>query len=328
MNSMVWSRNNNQLDSFFKPRSVAVLGASADIEKTGGRTLANLLSSGYAGKVYPINPRGGEIQGLKTYSALGEVGAPIDLVINCLPGTQFDDVVTTAIELKVKAMITFASGFAEQSHEGLLRQEAIIKRLRDGGVSLVGPNCLGVLDGVNGLAASSSVFLRELDVVAGGLSMATMSGALGVYWLDEVLRAGLGVSKWVATGNEGDVTLSDVLNYLVDDTDTKVICLYVEGIKLGHDFRTGLYRAAAANKPVIVLRSGRSSVGAKAIASHTGALAGEDVLYRTLFEQSGVCQVDSLSEMVDVARIFVTQNVAPKRKAAIISISGGAAALA
>lgn len=317
------------LEPLFNPRSIAVVGASDDVGKVGGRTLASLISNEYKGKLYAVNPSRDSVQGLPAYRSLEQIGAAVDLAVLCVPGVDVEAAVAAAGKAGVKAVIVYASGFAELNDEGALRQKRLAEHAVSMGMVMVGPNCLGVMNGVSGMIASSTIMVEGKGLLRpGSQAFISQSGAIGTYWLDMVLRQGFGISKWISTGNEADVNLARSLEYLVDDEQTSSIGLYVEGIRDGAGLRHALQRANERRKPVMVLKSGRSAVGAQSVASHTGALAGEDALTRSAFEQFGACQVDSLAEMLEVTRIFDAHQQFPSgRRTAIVSISGGICAL-
>lgn len=313
--------------SLLEARSVAIVGASADPGKITGRPLAYMLSRGYRGALYPVNPTRDEIQGTRSYPSIAAIGQPVDLAIVGTAAAQVEGVVRDGIAAGVKAFVIFSSGFAETGEPGRELQARLQSLARDQGVAILGPNCLGVANARTGLIASFTTALEETPLKAGGFAFVSQSGALGAYWLDIVLRSGLGFSHWITTGNECDVGAAEAIDYLVDDTDTRVIGVYVEDIRDTVAFRRALQRAAAAGKPVIAIKSGRSQAGAQAAASHTGALAGDDSLYAACLAQGGALRVDSLTDMMDVARLFLFDSVPAGTRLAVMSVSGGAGVL-
>jgi len=315
------------LDALFKPQSVAVVGASDMADKVGGRTLSALLAHNFSGLIYPVNPNRPTTQGQKAYSSLAAIPEPIDLAILCVPARDVEGNVAEACRLGIRAIIILTSGFAELGQEGAEAQDRIAAIAREHGVALLGPNCLGLVNGNIGLAASSTVMLNDRRVKPGRISFVSQSGAIATFWMDAMNQRGIGVSKWVSTGNEASLSLSDILSYLVDDPETDVIGIYVEGFREGTLLRRALAKAAAKHKPIIVLRAGRSETGAQATASHTGALSGEDALQTALLAQYGACQVDSLRQMIDLSRFFLSQQPNQGRRTCVISLSGGAGAL-
>lgn len=317
----------SRVRNLLEARSVAIVGASADPAKITGRPLAYMLSRGYRGALYPVNPARDVVQGVKSYPSIAAIGQPVDLAIVGTAAAQVEGVVRDGIAAGVKAFVIFSSGFAETGEPGRELQERLRALASEHGVPILGPNCLGVANAETGLIASFTTALEETPLKAGNFAFVSQSGALGAYWLDIVLRSGLGFSQWITTGNECDVGAADAIDYLVDDPKTRVIGVYVEDIRDTVAFRHALQRAAAAGKPVIAIKSGRSHAGAQAAASHTGALAGDDSLYDACLVQGGALRVDSLTEMMDMARLFLFDSVPAGRRLAVMSVSGGAGVL-
>lgn len=308
-------------------RSVAIVGASADPGKIAGRPLAYMLSRGFVGKLFPVNPTRDQVQGLKSYPSLAAIGEPVDLAIVGTPAGLVEDVIREGAAAGVKAFVVFSSGFSETGEEGAALQRRLGELARAQGVTILGPNCLGVANSATGLIASFTTALEETPIKQGGFAFVSQSGALGAYWMDICLRSGLGFSKWITTGNECDMDAASAIAYLADDPQTRVIGLYVEDIRDSLAFRRALLRAAAAGKPVIAIKAGRSRAGAAAAASHTGALAGDDALYDACLRQHGALRVDSLGQMMDVARLFLFDSVPQGKRLAVMSVSGGAGVL-
>ena len=314
----------SRLAAALNAQSIAVVGASAEPGKITGRPLAYMLERGYRGKLYPVNPRRPEVQGMRGYPSIASIGEPVDLAIVGTEAEKVEAIVEEGIAAGIRAFVIFSSGFAEMGAEGRALQDRLSALARKHDVAIIGPNCLGVVNSSTGLIASFTTALESAPLKQGGCALVSQSGALGAYWLDMMLRAGLGFSQWVCTGNECDVDVAETLDYLVDDPDTRVICLYIEEIRNVEAFRAALRRAAMAGKPVIAIKSGRSQAGARAAASHTGALAGDDALYDACLRQGGALRVNSLSEMIGIARMYLRQ-VAPKgTRLAVMSVSGGA----
>lgn len=317
----------SRLASLFKARSVAIVGASSDPAKITGRPLAYMLARGYAGALYPVNPARSEVQGLPAYPSLSAIGQPVDLAIVGTAAEQVEPVIREGIAVGVKAFVVFSSGFAEIGDEGRVLQERLRALSREHGVAILGPNCLGLANSATGLIASFTTALESAALKRGRFAFVSQSGALGAYWLDIVLRSGLGFSQWISTGNECDVDAAEAIDFLVDDPDTGVIGLYLEDIRDTLAFRRALQRAARAGKPVIAMKSGRSQAGAEAAASHTGALAGDDALYDACLRQCGALRVDSLSSMIDAARLYLFDSAPQGARLAVMSVSGGAGVL-
>ncbi|EAQ02446.1 putative pimeloyl-CoA synthetase [Pseudooceanicola batsensis HTCC2597] len=308
-------------------RSIAVVGASDDLRKPGGRVVNALLHNSFPGKVYPVNPGRETIQGLECHPSLAAIAEPVDLVILSVPADDVPNQLRMGCDCGVGGFIVFASGFSEIGPEGVARQAEISKIVQDAGIPMIGPNCLGIMNGNHKMLASSTVVMGGRKLPGGNYGFISQSGALGTYWLDMSMKAGLGVSSWISTGNEADVDLAACLDYLVEDDETEVIGLYIEGVRDGAAFRAAARKAFERRKPVLVLKSGSSRQGATAAASHTGALAGEDEAYDAVFRQYNICRSDSLTDMANKAEILLTQPRSAGQRVVVISVSGGAGVL-
>ena len=305
------------LEKFFSPKSVAVVGASRELGKIGNTILHNLLS-GFSGQVYPVNPNAQEIFGKKCYSKLSEISAEIDLAIVCVPAHLVSVVAKDIIRKKAGAVIVISSGFKEI---GNVKDEKNIASLfKKAKIPLIGPNCLGVFDAHTKLDSLFLPISRLERPKPGTISFVSQSGALGSAMLDLASVAGLGFAKFVSYGNASDVNENDLLGFLARDKQTKVICFYVEGLVNARGF---LKIAAKVKKPVIAIKGGRSNQGSKAALSHTGSIAGEALIYSGAFRQTGIIEVDDLGEMFAVAHVFEKLSVKPKGKRVQIITNGG-----
>ncbi|MBC7138937.1 MAG: acetate--CoA ligase family protein [Defluviimonas sp.] len=317
----------DRLGRILNARSVAVVGASDDLRKAGGRVVNSLLHNNFPGKIYPVNPGREKIQGLDCHPSLDAIKDEIDLVILSVAADDVPDQLRLGCDCGVGGFVVFASGFSETGPEGAARQAEIARIVQEAGIPMIGPNCLGVMNGNRKMLASSTVVMGGRKLQAGNYGFVTQSGALGTYWLDMSMKAGLGVSSWISTGNEADVDLAACLDYLVEDAETEVIGLYIEGVRDGAAFRAAARKAFERRKPVLVLKSGRSRQGATAAASHTGALAGEDETYDAVFRQYNIWRAESLTDMANQAQILLTQPRSAGQRVAVISVSGGAGVL-
>ena len=315
------------LDSLLNASSVAVIGASADPTKISGRPIAYMLSRSYSGRIYPVNPKRDEVQGLRCYPSIGSIGEPVDLAIVSTAAQHVESAIEEGIQAGVKAFVVFSSGFSELDEEGRQMQLRLTHLAREHKVSIVGPNCLGIANSRSGLVATFTTALESNVVRQGNFSFVSQSGALGAYWMDIVLRSGLGFAQWITTGNECDVDAAEAIDYLVNDPHTHVIGLYVEDIRRTVAFRSALECAARAGKPVIAIKAGSTKAGATAAASHTGALAGDDSLFEACLRQYGALRVQSLTEMMDVARLLLHEATPLGPRLAVMSVSGGAGVL-
>lgn len=320
-------RASHRLEVLLNARSVAVVGASADPAKISGRPIAYMQARGYQGRIYPVNPSRNHLQGLRCYPTIAAIGQPVDLAIVSTTSNLVHGAIQEGIAAGVKAFVVFSSGFAETDEAGRILQLRLTELAREHGVAIVGPNCLGIVNSRSGLIATFTTALESHALQQGGFSFVSQSGALGAYWLDIVLRSGIGFSQWITTGNECDVDSAEAIDYLVADPDTQVIGLYIEDVRRTNAFRDALERAAAAGKPVIAIKAGSSRAGAAAAASHTGALAGNDALYETCLRQHGALRVRSLTEMMDTARLLLHKATPLGPRLAVMTVSGGAGVL-
>ncbi len=321
------ARPPHRLEALLHARSVAVIGASGDPAKISGRPIAYMRSRGFSGAIYPVNPGRTEVQGLRCYPSITAIGRPVDLAIIGTAAAHVEDAIRDGVAAGVKAFVIFSSGFAELDEAGRALQARLTRLALEHGVAIVGPNCLGIANCRSGMLATFTTALESHSLQPGGFSFVSQSGALGAYWMDIILRSGIGFSQWITTGNECDVDAAEAIDFLVSDPDTRVIGVYIEDIRRVDAFRAALERAARAGKPVLAIKSGSSSAGAAAAASHTGALAGNDALYDACLIQHGALRVRSLTEMMDTARLLL-HNAAPKGpRLAVMTVSGGAGVL-
>jgi len=317
----------DKLGPLMQARRIAVIGASADPRKLGSRPSTLLQQHGFAGRVFPVNPRHREIGGLPAFRTLAEIPEPVDLALLATSAADTLPAIEEAVACGVRNYVLFASGFSEQDEEGRRRQEAITRLAREAGLNVLGPNCVGAMNVDNRLCATINSVGAVMQFTPGPFSFVSQSGAIGGYWLDMALRTGLGFSKWITSGNESDIDLADCVEYLACDPRTEVIGLYLEAVRDAWRLRSALAAAAAAGKPVLALRSGRSAAGADAIVSHTAGLAGDAEVCSAFLAQCGVQQVESLSEMVQTASLLLCGPAGRVQSPAIISVSGGAGAL-
>lgn len=303
---------------------VAVVGASNDPGKLTGRPIAYMLKRGFTGEIIPVNPARDVVQGLKAYPSLAALDRPVDLAIVGTAPDLVEGVLREGIAAGIRSYVVLSSGFAEHDAQGAALQARLTALAQEYDVGIVGPNCLGVINATTGLIASFTTAMEENTLVAGGFGFVSQSGALGAYWLDLVLQAGLGVSRWVTTGNECDIDVAAGIAMLVDDPDTRAIGAYIEDVKHGAALRAALRDAARAGKPVFLIKAGRSSAGAVAAASHTGAIAGEDRVYDAFFAQFGAVRVASISELIAAAKLVLHGAVPQGERIGVMSVSGGA----
>lgn len=269
------------------PRSIAVVGASTQPEKVGGVPLRLLAELGYGGRVFPVNPGADTVQGLRAYASVADIGEPVDLAIVAVPAPAAPDVMAQLGQAGTRAAVVFTSGFAEVSGGDVL-QHALATQARTHGVQLLGPNCLGAMNlGERMFATFSPIPLSGVPPV-GRVGLVSQSGAFGAYAFALAREAGLGLSHWVTTGNEAGLQVADVIEWLANDPQTRVILAYIEGARDGMRLRRALAAARAAGKPVVIAKVGTTAAGASAAQSHTASLAGEDAVYQAVFDEYGV----------------------------------------
>ncbi len=311
------------LEKMFRPRSVAVVGASGDPEKLGGRTLLHLKELGYQGRIYPINVSAVEVQGLPAWRSVAELPETPDSALILLPAKLVAQAIDDCAAKGVKHVQVLSSGFAEEGGEGVAMQARLAEQARSHGMRLTGPNCLGSISPPDGFFGTFSSLLATAKPLPGCVGVATQSGAYGSHIYAVAGFRGIGISRAIATGNEVDIDVAEAIDYLVDDAGTRVICASLEGCSNGEGLRRALLKAAAARKPVIIMKVGSTEVGAAAAATHTGSLAGEDRVIDTVFRECGALRVSSIEEMLDVAYVCSVAPLPPVSSAGIVSVSGG-----
>ena len=315
------------LDRLFRPGSIAVIGASSDPTKIGGRPIAYLLNARYAGRIHPVNPTQTTIQGLPCLRRLEDAPGPVDMVILALPAHLAEQAVASCIAMNVGAIVMFTSGLGEVDEAGAVLQRTLAERCRAAGIRLLGPNCLGVCNIADRVLATFSASIPDADITPGRIAVVSQSGAFGTYVLTMLLGRGAGFSHFVATGNEADVDVADCVAWLAADPATSIIMLAMEGCRDGARLRRALAAAAAARKPVIAMKVGTSALGAAAAASHTGALAGTDSAYAAALAEGGAYRAASIEEMVDLGVACAAGCFPRGRRLGIATISGGVGVL-
>jgi acyl-CoA synthetase (NDP forming) len=312
----------NSLKPFFEAQSIAIIGASSDPFKPSGRALLDLVNNGYQGKVYPINPKYPEMLGLKSYPSLTDIPGEVDLAIISIPATGVYAALEQCIAKGVKAAVIFTSGFSEIGPEGRLLQEKITRLARKHGIRLLGPNCVGITNALNKVAAAFSM-LDLSDVGPRTMGFVSQSGGVGGLIYKLALDSGVGLNYLISVGNEADTDFTDFLGYMVRDHSTKLMGGYLEGVKDGRKLRWVADEAAKAQKPIMLFKVGRSMAAARAASSHTGALAGVDHIYDAFFRQTGILRMDTYDEMIAFAQLFSAGRLPQGKNVAILTLSGG-----
>lgn len=319
------------LDRLFAPDAIALIGASGDPEKLAGRPLEYLENHGYPGDIYAVNPGRDAINGRRCYDSVLDVPASVDLAMVLVPAGIAPSVIEECGEADVPFALVIASGFAEAGNAD--RQAALVEVAEATGVRLVGPNAQGVLDLHAGVTASFSSMLRRDELIPGGVSFVTQSGAFGGALFQLTQNRGLGTAKWLSTGNEADLGAIEVLEYLVEDPATDVIVAYLERVRDGQRLVPIGRRAAETDTVIVAMRVGASPRGREAASSHTGSIATADAVYDAVFRQAGVTRVRSVDGVVDAVTAFASVGPAAypvnvgARGVGVVSVSGGAAVL-
>lgn len=315
----------NALKLFFAPRAVAVIGASRQRGTIGGEILHNLLSYGFNGPVYPVNPAATSIENVQAYPSIETVPGPVDLAVIVVPAAKVVEVASECARKGVKALVVISAGFSETGEAGKSRQAELVSVCRSAGMRLIGPNCMGIVN-TNPAVLLDATFAPGIPP-RGRVGFSSQSGALGLAIMEFANSLGLGISTFVSVGNKADISGNDLLRYWEADDDTDVILLYLESFGNPKKF-SEIARRVGRRKPIAVVKSGRSAAGARATSSHTGALlAASDVTVDALFRQAGVVRTDTLAELFDVAALFANQPLPNGKRVGIITNAGGPAIL-
>ncbi|MDQ7787042.1 MAG: acetate--CoA ligase [Thermodesulfovibrionales bacterium] len=311
------------LNSFFSPKSIAVIGASRTPGKVGFDILKNIIQYDYEGRIYPINPSADEILGKKSYPSLADVPDNVDLAVVVVPAKNVLEVIEQCGKKKIRSAIIITAGFKESGVEGARLEHELAYKAAEAGVRFVGPNCLGIIDTHAKMNASFAAGMPA----QGGIGFFSQSGALCLAVLDRALPDGIGFSKFISMGNKADITDTDIMRSLAEDENTKVILGYIEGVSDGKKFME-VANEVSKKKPLIILKSGTTSAGAKAASSHTGALAGREATFDAAFRQSGVIRAYTIKDLFNFALAFASQPLPKGPHIAIITNSGGPGILA
>ena len=318
----MWNRNEGEmnLDKFFNPKSVVVIGVSKNPNKIGHVIFRNLIDSDFNGKVFPVNINGGEILGQKVFKKVSQIKKNIDLAIIATPAETVMNVVNDCNKKKIKNMIIVTAGFSETGNKKL--ENKLADFLNKNRILMVGVNCLGIFDGYSNFDTLFLPRSRLKRPKAGGISFVCQSGAVGSAILDLASEEGYGFAKFVSYGNATVLDESDIIEYFGKDKNTKVICLYVEGVNNGRKF-IETCRKVSMKKPIIAIKGGMTEKGNKATLSHTGSLAGKAEIYLGVFKQCDIIKADSLEDMFNFARILEKSIKPIGDKVQVITNGGG-----
>ena len=312
-----------EFNAFFQPRSLALLGASADRRKWGFRILRNIQSGGFEGNIYPVNPKGGEILGLKAYTGIKEIPEVPDLAVIVVPPESIIETIRECAEKGIKAGVVITAGFAEVDDRGLELQRKMVETAHKGGMALIGPNCFGILSPWHKLYSQMPPVIPP----AGPIAVVSQSGNVGFTIARRAMATNFGISRLVSTGNEADLHAEDILEFLADDPETKVILSYIEGFKDGRRFFEIASRVTR-KKPIVMIKVGETEAGALAARSHTAALSGSDTVVEAMCRQAGIIRVRNLIELANVGYGFLCQPIPRGKRVGIVTTGGGWGVLA
>lgn len=310
--------NSSVFGPFFKPKGIALIGASSSPNKWGFRILANIVTGGYKGLICPVNPRAGTLLGLKVFSSLKLVPDSVDLAVITIPARQVFKALEECAEKGIRSVIIITSGFSETGALGQDLENEITRLARGKGLHFIGPNTMGVFSAASHL----HVLMPPVQPPRGGVSYVSQSGNVGVQMLAWGMERGVGFSKFVSSGTEGDIQTEDYLEYFSTDPDTKVILTYVEGLKNGRHF-LDIARKAAQTKPIIYFKGGKSDAGSKAAQSHSGAMASRYNLFKAACRQAGLIEAETTDGMLDYAAAFLNYPLPRGNRIAVLTRGGG-----
>jgi acetyltransferase len=313
----------NNLQNLLKPKSIAIIGASSDISKIGGRLHNNLVRHGYQGDVYLVNPKYSTIGNLKCHPRLSDIPPMVDVVLVAVPESAVFSVLEEAGKNKIKNAIVYSSGFSEVGEEGKSRQERLKGLAEEFRISVCGPNCVGIVNFHDNIAMSFSQFLNISTLIPGHIAFISQSGALGGSLLNRAQDKKIGFSYFVSTGNEAVLGSSDFMEYLVDDPNTRVIAALIEGVSNAEKFLEVSDLALKKNKPIVVMKIGKTKAGAKAASSHTGSMVGTDEVYDAIFKQKAIIRVNDLDDLYLTASVFVKSQLPKGNRIGILTSTGG-----
>ncbi|MCJ7737701.1 MAG: acetate--CoA ligase family protein [Anaerolineae bacterium] len=311
------------LETFFTPKSVAVIGASATPGKLGHSVVRNLQEGGFEGEIYPINPKSTEILGLTAYRSVMDILGTVDLAVIVIPYGVVPAALEECGEKGIPSVVIITAGFRESGRGGVEREKQLVEIAHRYKMRLIGPNCLGVIDTGTPLNATFSAGMPPV----GPIDFMSQSGALGTAVLDIAMAGRMGFSKFISLGNKADVSEIDLLNALADDPASKVILMYVEGVSNGQEF-IQVARRVSRRKPIIAIKSGVTESGSRAVSSHTGSLAGSEAAYPAAFKQAGVIRAQSMQELFDFSLAFAYQPRIAGNRIGIVTNAGGPGILA
>ena len=316
------------LKSLFHPESFAVVGAASDLKRLGGIPLRLTMRYGFPGPIYPINPRREEIAGLKCYPDVASLPEAPEFALICTPREDVLPALAQCAERGVKAAAVITSGFAETGTEGAALQEKILALRDTSGMRVLGPNCMGVVHVRSRLMATFTISIRDDDpLIPGAVAVVTQSGAMGACMLTGFQESGSGISSLVSLGNEVDVDFAECVEYFIDDPHTRVICGYLESVRNGERLKKAALRALENDKPIVLLKGGKTEEGARAALSHTAAITTSNDVFGAFAAQYGIQVLDSMDEFIEIADFLARSRPIQGNGVGILSFSGGLGSL-
>ena len=317
----------NHLEKLFHPRSIAIIGASDDLTRIGGLPIRFLRQHGYKGKIFPVNPKFKEIAALPCYPSLSEIPEPVDLALIVISRQFVFEALKGCADKRVPFVILFSAGYAEMGEGGRREQEELRRFVREAGIRVVGPNCIGIINTHDHVASSFTSGLEIDSLIPGAIGLITQSGGVGNCFLTRANDRSIGLSYFISSGNELDLEAADFLEYFVQDEGTKSVALLLADLKDHRKFSRVADKAFQAGKPIVALKVGRSDKGREAAASHTGAMSGSDATYEGLFRQMNISRVFDVDDLIEVAHLFSRYQPPGGNRIAVLSSSGGSGAL-
>jgi acetyltransferase len=313
------------LERLFNPRGIAIVGASGDISRFGGQTVHALNTSGYAGGVFPVNPKYTEIDGRRCYASVAQIEGACDLAVIALPAAHVPAAVRQCGEHGIRHAIVLGGGFREMGSDGARLEAQMLQAGREAAVRLVGPNCIGLVNVHSRVIAAFGSMTRPPHLQPGSVSVAVQSGGFGMSVVIRAAMRGVGFRYIVASGSESDITMPELIDAYVDDPDTRVIFTYIEGVADGRALMASLRRALGAGKPVVVWKGGKTGQGARAAQSHTANLTSTYDIYRTALRQCGAVEVTDADQAVDFLSAYAPDRLPHGRNVAVVTNTGGSA---
>ena len=316
----------DQLKCFFEPESVAIVGASRNPAKFGHFLLKNLIDFEFKGKIYPVNPHANEILGLRAYPSVDQIDDEVDLAVIIVPAPIVPKVMEDCSKKRVKGVVICSSGFSEMGKKGLELERKVLEIAKNSGIRVIGPNTTGILNTSNNFTTSFAPLPKFKRGNVAFIAQTGLFAAAAFWWI--ISTQPFGISKVVGLGNKCDVDDSEVIDYLAEDKDTEIIAIYMEGVKNGRRLFEVLKRVAP-EKPIIILKSGRTATGAKASMSHTGSIAVDDRIFDAVCKQTGVIRVEGdFEELLDVTKAFALQPLPAGNRVAVVTLTGAGGVMA